>query len=162
MRKPLRKLERSFYRRDAASIARDLIGTILVRGDRRARIVETEAYVGEHDLACHAAKGRTARTEIMFGPAGHAYVYFIYGMYDMLNIVTGKVGVAQAVLIRAAEALDDSDADLSGPGKLTRALGITVKGDNGIDLTGERMYLLRDPAENPRIRETVRIGVDYA
>ena len=158
----MKKLGRSFYRRDAETVARDLIGSVLVRGNRRARIVETEAYVGEHDLACHAAKGRTNRTEIMFGEAGHAYVYFIYGMYDMLNIVTGPTGVAQAVLIRAAEPLDDWDADLSGPGKLTRALGIRVKKDNGLDLTGESMYLLRDPRETPAIQCTPRIGVDYS
>ncbi len=158
----LRKLGRTFYAREAEVVARELIGAVIVRGKRRARIVETEAYVGEHDLACHAAKGRTARTEVMYGKAGVAYVYFIYGMYDMLNIVTGKVGVAQAVLIRAAEALDGWEADLSGPGKLTRSFGITVKGDNGLDLTGERMFLLRDPAATPRVRQTVRIGVDYA
>ena len=158
----LRKLPRSFYARDAQSVANDLIGSVLVCRDRRARIVETEAYIGEHDLACHASKGRTNRTAIMFGEAGHAYVYFIYGMYDMLNIVTGKVGVAQAVLIRAAEPLDDWDADLSGPGKLCRAFGITVKNDNGLDLTGDSMYLLRDPKHKPTIQRTPRIGVDYS
>src|SRR3954454_2197471 len=113
---PRRKLPRSFYARPAEELAPDLLGKILVRRYRgkllRARIVETEAYVGEHDLACHASKGRTNRTEVMFGPPGHAYVYLIYGMYDMLNIVTGKPGVAQAVLIRAAEPLDDWDVDL--------------------------------------------------
>ena len=159
----LKKLGRNFYRRQADTVAHDLIGTILVRGRRRARIVETEAYVGPHDLACHAAKGRTNRTEVMFGDAGHAYVYFIYGMYDMLNIVTGKVGDAQAVLIRAAEPLDEWDADLSGPGKLTRAFGITVRGDNGLDLTGTKMYFIRDGAvPAARIRKTPRIGVEYA
>ena len=159
----LKKLGRNFYRREADVVAHDLIGTILVRGRRRARIVETEAYVGPHDLACHAAKGRTSRTEVMFGDAGHAYVYFIYGMYDMLNIVTGKVGDAQAVLIRAAEALDDWDMDLSGPGKLTRVFGITVKRDNGLDLTGTKMYFGRNRAlPAVRIRKTPRIGVEYA
>src|SRR5436190_1131738 len=142
-----KKLGRKFYSRDAETVARDLIGTILVRRIRqrirRARIVETEAYVGEHDLACHASKGCTPRTQVMFGPAGYAYVYFIYGMYDMLNIVTGPAGDAQAVLIRAAEPLDGWDADLSGPGKLTRAFGITVSNDNGVDLTGAHMHLLR-------------------
>ncbi len=157
----MKKLPRSFYSREAAEVARDLVGMVLVRGKRRARIVETEAYVGEHDLACHASKGRTNRTEIMYGPAGHAYVYFIYGMYDMLNIVTGKVGVAQAVLIRAAEALDDWDADLSGPGKLCRALGITVKKDNGLDLTGDVMFLARG-RKPEHVRQTVRIGVEYS
>src|SRR5258706_7626447 len=122
----IRKLPHAFYNRPAIDVARDLIGKILVRRVRgkefRARIVETEAYIGTHDLACHASKGRTARTEVMFGPAGHAYVYFIYGMYDMLNIVASNVDDAQAVLVRAAEPLDDWKAGLSGPGKLAPAL----------------------------------------
>jgi DNA-3-methyladenine glycosylase len=158
----MKKLPRSFYVREAAEVAQDLVGTVLVRGKRRARIVETEAYIGEHDLACHASRGRTSRTEVMYGPAGRAYVYFIYGMYDMLNIVTGPKGVAQAVLIRAAEALDDWDADLSGPGKLTRAFGITVRGDNGLDLTGSKMYLAMAEKKDVEIRQTPRIGVEYA
>src|SRR5438874_1598673 len=90
----LKKLGRAFYQRPAIDIAQDLLGKILVHrvGKRmlRARIVETEAYIGEHDLACHASKGRTRRTEVMFGPGGHAYIYLIYGMYTMLNIVTSK------------------------------------------------------------------------
>jgi DNA-3-methyladenine glycosylase len=160
------KLQRDFYARPAEVVARALIGTILVRRvrgrQRRGRIVETEAYVGPHDLACHASKGRTRRTEVMFGPAGHAYVYFIYGMYDMLNIVTGDVGDAQAVLIRAAEPLDNWDANLSGPGRLTRAFGITLR-DNCVDLTADRMFLLADPSRSrPRVHRTKRIGVDYA
>ena len=157
----MKKLPRRFYAREAAEVAHDLVGTILVRGKRRARIVETEAYVGEHDLACHAAKGRTNRTEVMYGPAGHAYVYFIYGMYDMLNIVTGKVGVAQAVLIRAAEPLNDWDVDLSGPGKLCRAFGITVRKDNGSDLTGDALFLAQG-VKPAHVRLTPRIGVAYA
>lgn len=163
----LEKLQRSFYRRDAETVARDLIGTILVhrvgRVTRRARIVETEAYVGSHDLACHAAKGRTARTEVMFGDGGHAYVYLIYGMYDMLNIVTGTTGDAQAVLIRAAEPLDDWDADLSGPGKICRAMKITRAKDNGRDLVGNKLYLMRDiEAAAPKIARSRRVNVDYA
>ena len=91
-------------------VARELIGKVMVHGvgegeELRARIVETEAYVGEHDLACHAAKGRTKRTEVMYGAGGHAYVYFIYGMHEMFNVVTGPKGVAQAVLVRAGEAV---------------------------------------------------------
>src|SRR3954467_1421613 len=142
------KLPRSFYARDAVVLAPDLIGKILVHrvGHKqllRARIVETEAYVGGHALACHASKGRTTRTEVMFGPGGHAYVYFIYGMYDMFNIVASRKGDAQAVLVRAAEALDGWEADLSGPGKLCREMRITRK-LNGIDLTGDELFLL-DP-----------------
>ena len=160
------KLPRSFYRRPAELLAPDLIGKILVHevGRRiwRARIVETEAYVGPHDLACHAAKGRTRRTSVMYLPGGHAYVYFIYGMYDMLNFVTGHLDDPQAVLIRAAEPLDGWHADLSGPGKLCRAMHIT-RALNGADLTSNKLHLLpRAPADHPRIITTPRIGVDYA
>jgi DNA-3-methyladenine glycosylase len=161
-----KKLPRAFYAREAEVLAHDLIGTILVHRvdgtERRGRIVETEAYVGCHDLACHAAKGRTARTEVMFGEAGHAYVYLIYGIHDMLNIVSGTPGVAQAVLVRAAEPLDGWGANLSGPGNLAKGFGITRR-DNGADLTGDTLFILasRDP-QPPRVIRTRRIGVDYA
>jgi len=160
-----RKISHSFYKRDAETLAHDLIGAIIVHHRRgrtyRARIVETEAYIGPHDLASHSSKGRTMRTEVMFGSAGRAYVYLIYGMYEMFNIVAGKMGSGQAVLIRAAEPLDDWDADLSGPGKLTRAIGIT-RSQNGLDLTGKRLYLLQNSRYRLRIRKAKRIGVDYA
>lgn len=163
----LEKLQRSFYRRDAETVARELVGTILVhrvgRVTRRARIVETEAYVGSHDLACHAAKGRTARTEVMFGDGGHAYVYLIYGMYDMLNIVTGAAGDAQAVLIRAAEPLDGWETSLSGPGKICREMKITVARDNGRDLLDDELFVARDmDATQPTIARSRRVNVDYA
>ena len=161
----MKKLSQSFFHKDAIKLARALIGTILVHRVRskeyRARIVETEAYLGPHDLASHSSKGRTKRTEVMFGPAGHAYVYLIYGMYDMFNIVAGKTGKAQAVLIRAAEPLDDWQADLSGPGKLTRALKIT-RSYHGMDLCGDRLYLLSGSRIRPRIKRSKRIGVEYA
>jgi DNA-3-methyladenine glycosylase len=161
----LKKIGHSFYRRDAKKLARDLIGTILVRRVRgrefRARIVETEAYVGPQDLASHSSKGLTKRTEVMFGPAGHAYVYLVYGMYEMFNIVVGKTGSGQAVLIRSAEPLDGWKADLSGPGKLTRTLKIT-RSVNGRDLTRDTLYLVFDPDYQPRIRSANRIGVEYA
>ncbi|HEY2249989.1 MAG TPA: DNA-3-methyladenine glycosylase, partial [Planctomycetaceae bacterium] len=160
-----RKLRHAFYNHRAIELARDLIGTILVRRFRgrefRARIVETEAYVGAHDLACHASKGRTKRTEVMFGPAGHAYVYLIYGMYDMFNIVAAGVDDPQAVLIRGAVALDGWQADLSGPGKLARALRIT-RAQNGLDLTGKTLYLTADRTTRAEIVTTKRIGIDYA
>jgi len=162
---PHRKLRHAFFNRPAIELARDLIGTVLVRRVRgsqfRARIVETEAYVGSHDLACHASKGRTKRTEVMFGRAGRAYVYLIYGMYDMFNIVAGRVDDPQAVLIRGAVALDGWQADLSGPGKLARALQIT-RTHNGLDLTGQTLFLVGDRACRPEIMTTKRIGVDYA
>ena len=97
----------------------------------------------------------------MFGLGGYAYVYLIYGMYPMFNIVASVEGDSQAVLIRAGEPLDHWQADLSGPGKLTRAMRITCA-DNGIDLTGEQIFLLDDPTSRPVIAKTKRIGVDYA
>lgn len=162
MGKPV--LDLSFYQRDAETVARDLIGKLLIRRHGRkllrARVVETEAYVGAHDLACHASRGRTARTEVMFGPGGHAYIYFIYGMYHMLNIVTGPAGDAQAVLIRAAEPLDGWAADLSGPGKLAGALHLT-RAHNGLSLTSDQLHML-DSSELPKVVTSPRIGVDYA
>jgi DNA-3-methyladenine glycosylase len=164
-KRALRKLGRSFFARDAIDVAPDLVGKILVhrRGgeELRTRIVETEAYVGEHDLACHASKGRTGRTEVMFGRAGHAYVYLIYGMYQMLNIVTGTVGDAQAVLVRAGEPLDGWEADLSGPGRFARAMEIS-RSQNGVDMTGDELFLLDDAADRPRVTKSKRVGVDYA
>ena len=162
----LKKLPRAFYAREAEELAHDLIGTILVHRvngkELRGRIVETEAYVGAHDLAYHAAKGRTARTEVMFGHAGHAYVYLCYGIHDMLNIVSGEHGVAQAVLVRAAEPLDGWEANLSGPGNLAKGFEITRR-DNAADLTGDRLFLLeRQGGDQPRVMRTRRVGVDYA
>ncbi len=161
----MKKIGTSFFRRESEIVARELLGKILVhRHDGsvlRARIVETEAYVGAHDLACHAAKGRTERTEVMFGTGGCAYVYFIYGMYDMLNIVTGPKNDPQAVLIRACEPLDGWKADLSGPGKLTKAMRITRK-LNGCNLTGPLLYLMDDGARVEKIASSARIGVDYS
>ena len=164
-RRSMTKLDHSFFARPAIELAHDLIGKVIVRRVKRkefrARIVETEAYIGAHDLACHAAKGRTKRTEVMFGPAGRAYVYLIYGMYEMFNIVASHIDDPQAVLIRAAEPLDGWAADLSGPGKFTRELKIT-RDENARDLTGSRLFLVDDPADRPEIAITKRIGIDYA
>lgn len=134
----------------------------LADGRYQLRIVETEAYVGSHDLACHASKGRTPRTEVMFGAAGHVYVYLIYGMYHMLNIVTGQVGEGQAVLIRAAEPLEPPTlpAKTDGPGKLCRALGIS-KQHNGVSLQQPALHLC-DGTPPRHISTTARIGIDYA
>lgn len=186
---PRPRLPLDFFRQDAAAVARQLIGCILVRTlpDRRllrARIVETEAYVGTHDLACHAARGRTPRTEVMFGPPGRAYVYFIYGMHEMFNVVTGPGpdtpgAGGQAILVRAAEPLTGPltgwDAapsllpghsplpNLSGPARLARAMDIT-RALNGIDVTGDALHFEpRPPADPaPRIATSPRVGVDYA
>ncbi len=163
-----RKLPRSFFDRDAETVAEALIGKVLVRridaGEYRARIVETEAYVGTHDAACHASRGRTPRTSIMFGPPGYAYVYFVYGMHDMLNIVCSHEDDAQAVLVRAAEPLSgfEGPINLSGPGRLARGMRITARRDNGVDLVGDRIFLLDDGEPPRRIVRSPRIGVDYA
>lgn len=171
-------LPADFYDRSALHVARDLIGTRLVRRQGRTllagRIVETEAYVGPHDLACHASKGRTARTEVMFGPAGHAYVYLIYGMYCCLNVVTGEEGYPAAVLIRAIEPLEGiarmtrnrgrqlaETAIGSGPGKLCQALAIDRR-LNGESLEGDRVWLEAGSRKRAAVLRSPRIGVDYA
>ncbi len=156
-------LSQSFYARDATTLARDLLGChLLVQQDRlwRCRIVETEAYLGTHDLACHASKGRTARTSVMFGPAGYAYVYLIYGMHYMFNVVASTEGDPQAVLIRAVEQPEELVGRTDGPGRLCRSLGIS-KAHNGIPVWGAQIWLEQGPAP-ARITTTTRIGVAYA
>jgi DNA-3-methyladenine glycosylase len=173
-------LPRSFYARPTERVARELIGKLLVR--RRpgrvvqiARIVEVEAYLGQRDLASHARRGPTPRSQIMFGAPGHLYVYLIYGMYHCMNLVTEREGVAGAVLIRAAEPVGvDLDGRalaqpgdhrlLRGPGKLCRELGITLA-DKGLDLTRAEsgLYLaIEAGARRAAVARSVRIGVDYA
>lgn len=160
-----KRLDRAFFEQSALDLGLQLPGKIMVRNVdsvvRRARIVEVEAYLGPADLASHSSKGRTARTEVMFGPAGRAYVYFIYGMHFMLNVVAGVTGEAHAVLIRAAEPLDGWEADLTGPGKLARAFEIH-RGLNGVDLFSDDLYFLEDEAYLPRIKRFKRVGIDYA
>jgi DNA-3-methyladenine glycosylase len=164
-----RRLPRSFYARDTLAVAADLIGMHLVHassaGLRVARIVETEAYQGPEDLAAHSARGRrTARTEIMFGPAGHAYVYFIYGVWNCMNVVTREAGVPHAVLLRAGEPVSGVEGSTWGPGLLCRALGID-RGLNGADLCGRQLWIARPqrwPADRSHLRRSPRIGVDYA
>lgn len=159
------KLDRPFFEQDGQRLAEALVGKTLARRlgrrERHARIVETEAYLGPRDLASHSSKGRTRRTEVMFGPAGHAYVYFIYGMHWMLNVVAGRSGEAHAVLIRAAEPLDGWEANLSGPARLARALDVTGA-QNGLDLTGNALFVLDDGSPPPRVMRDKRVGIDYA
>jgi DNA-3-methyladenine glycosylase len=165
MRGEKRKLGPEFFAQSGVELARGLLGTVMVRRIggvlRRARIVETEAYLGPKDLAAHSSKGRTARTEAMFGPPGRAYVYFIYGMYFMFNIVAGVEGEAHAVLVRGAEPLDGWNVDLTGPGKLARAFDVT-RDDYGLDLTGDDIFFVADLRYAPRIIRAKRVGVDYA
>jgi DNA-3-methyladenine glycosylase len=162
------RLPPSFYARPALTVARELLGAHLVLEEggwrRVGRIVETEAYVGEHDLACHASKGRTPRTEVLFGPPGRAYVYLIYGMYHCFNVVTDAEGVASAVLVRAVEPLEGVPAAVrtDGPGRLCRALGLTL-GHNREDLQSARLHLLAGaPVPEAEVERGPRIGVDYA
>lgn len=158
-----RPLPRSFAARDTVEVAKALLGQVLVHevgGVARAgRIVETEAYLGPKDLACHSSKGRTARTEVMFGSPGHAYVFLVYGMHHCVNVVTGN---GEAVLLRAIEPLVGlpPDARGDGPGRLTKLLGITRALD-GIRLDERPLYLTEGP---PVVRpaRSARIGVEYA
>lgn len=159
------RLERAFFEQSAIEVARQMPGTIMVRqvdGQiRRARIVETEAYIGTHDLASHASKGRTLRTETMFGPPGRAYVYFIYGVHWMFNVVTSSEGDAQAVLLRSAEPMDGWEVELTGPARLAREFGIR-SADNGAEVTGKDIHFIADLDYQPRIIRAKRVGVDYA
>jgi DNA-3-methyladenine glycosylase len=162
----VRKLPRRFYDRDTALVAQELLGTLLVHvvdgAERIGRIVETEAYLGPHDLAAHSARGFTPRTAVMFGPPGHAYVYLIYGMHHCLNVVTQAEGHASAVLIRALEPVRELAGRTSGPGLLCRAMGIDRR-LNGHDLLSDDLFIAA-PArrEMPAIVRRPRIGVDYA
>jgi DNA-3-methyladenine glycosylase len=171
------KLARSFYEQSTIVVAKQLLGKYLVRRNRDGitvgRIVETEAYIGPKDLACHAARGRTQRTEVMFGPAGHAYVYFIYGVHYMLNLVTEKADHPAAVLIRALEPTEGIELMerrrgtekrrnlCSGPGKLCQAFAID-RSLNAADLCGEIIHVDDRGEPIPKLIAKPRIGVDYA
>jgi len=160
------KLTRAFYARETLAVARELLGMHLVRrgpmGLQVGRIVETEAYKGPKDLAAHSSRGRTARTEVMFGPPGHAYVYLIYGFWHCLNFVTAEHGVPHAVLIRALEPVSGIDNTTHGPGLLCRALHID-KTQNGADLGGPELWVEK-PADyrKPKVERATRVGVAYA
>jgi len=171
-----RILPRAFYQRETEIVAREMLGTVLEceteDGLASGIIVETEAYLGEHDLACHAAAGRTARTEPLYGPPGTSYVYFIYGMYWCFNAVTREVDLPSAVLVRALEPLDGialmhkrrprikNDVDLTnGPGKLCAALGI----DGSLSAKPLQKKPLRiregEPVPDDKVEITTRIGI---
>jgi len=173
-------LQRSFYQNDAITVAKNLLGKHLVHvvdGVRRTgKIVEVEAYLGPHDLAAHSSKGLTARTEVMFGEAGHAYIYLIYGIHHCFNVVVGN---GAAILIRALEPISNIDDKTNGPGLLCRALAID-KRQNRYDLTQSPLFI-DDPlniemsvdaetssdvsagaAKNFVIAKRPRVGVDYA
>ena len=172
-------LNRDFYIKDGITLAKDLLGKILVKEIDgvlyKGRIVETEAYMGAIDKACHACNNRrTKRTEAMYREGGYSYIYLIYGMYYCFNVTASIKDNPEAVLIRALEPLDNKDIMLkirkvksekyiaNGPGKLTKALGITSD-DNNIDLTlGENIWIEDDGYVPNKITETTRVGIDYA
>jgi DNA-3-methyladenine glycosylase len=176
-----RPLGRSFYLQPTLRVARALLGKVLVHDTREGRtagrIVEVEAYRGPRDRAAHTAGGRrTARNETMWGPGGHAYVYFVYGMHHCVNVTTRPPGVPEAVLIRALEPLDGLELmrarrDLlegpswklcRGPGALCRAMGLT-RAQDGADLVHSRLRIIdAPPMPRSRVARTARIGVAYA
>ena len=152
------RLQSAFYHRGCLDVARDLIGKVLVhrteKGIFRLRILETEAYCGEADTACHAHKGRTKRTEVMYRQAGTLYIYLCYGMHWLLNVVTGEVNDPQAVLIRACE-------DACGPGKLTKALSVTGELNRESVLTSSEIWI-EDDGFRCEIESCKRVGIGYA
>ena len=167
-------LPRSFFERTADILAPDLLGTVLVHGTTAGMLVETEAYLGLNDLAAHASRGLTPRTRVMFGPAGHAYVYLIYGMYECLNVVAAQENVPHCVLVRALQPLcgltemaerrgwyGPVTGLANGPGKLTRAMGIT-RDHYGADLCSGPLTLRRwKQKPNFTIEITPRIGIRH-
>lgn len=179
----LKRLPRTLFERPPDTVARDVLGKLLVRrledAQLVARIVEVEAYIGEGDPAAHAAAGRTSRNSVLFGPAGHAYVYFIYGMYSCLNVSCEPDGKAGSLLIRALEPLEGLPQMAAlrglgphasprlltgGPGRLCQALGITRATHNGMDLLSEASDLqLRDDGyKATKVMTTPRIGISKA
>lgn len=148
------RLGYDFFHRDCPEVARDLVGKLLVYKGNTLRIRETECYCGENDTACHASRGRTKRTEIMYLEAGTVYIYLCYGMHWMLNIVTGEPDHPEAVLIRACVKAD-------GPGKLTKKLGITGAENRSSVLTNENLWIA-DDGFRCEIQEDTRVGIGYA
>jgi len=162
------RLHDDFFRRDALIVAPELLGKILCcrgAGDvvRRGRITECEVYRGEDDTACHARFGRTKRSETLYMAGGHAYVYLCYGIHHLMNVVTGPEDMPQAVLLRALSSADASThINMTGPGRLTKTLGITMA-DNRLDLRmSDRLWLEDDDRTPTEIHASPRIGIGYA
>ena len=166
----MKKLTRSFFNRHTITVAKELLGKILVVGKCGGRINEVEAYIGEDDPACHACRGKTERNKIMYGKAGHLYVYFTYGMYYCANVVTEKKGFPAAVLLRSVQPISGieimkkrrkKDIRLAdGPGKLCIAYGMTKKSHNGTDLCAQSDCRIYDDGFRPaKINSSPRIGI---
>lgn len=148
------RLTYEFYHRPCLEVARDLVGKILVHKGQQLRISETEAYCSESDTACHASKGRTKRTEVMYAEAGTVYIYLCYGMHWMLNIVTGEPDQPEAVLIRAC-------TEAPGPGKLTKSLGITGELNRKSVVDSGELWI-EDDGFSCMIEQDKRVGIGYA
>ena len=148
------RLDQNFFRRPCVEVARDLVGKVLVHNGNRLRITETEAYCGEQDTACHASKGRTKRTEVMYMEAGTVYVYLCYGMHWMLNLVTGEADQPEAVLIRACR-------EAPGPGKLTKKLGITGELNRASVVSSDVLWV-EDDGFSCNVITAPRVGIGYA
>ena len=148
------RLPYEFYCRPCLEVARDLVGKVLVHRGQKLRISETEAYCGEADTACHASKGRTRRTEVMYMDAGTVYIYLCYGMHWMLNIVTGEKEQPEAVLIRAC-------VEAEGPGKLTKRLGITGEGNRTSVVDSPELWI-EDDGFACEVVADKRVGIGYA
>lgn len=162
----MQKLPRSFYNRDTITVAKELLGKYIIHKSnnikRIGKIVEVEAYLGEHDLAAHSSKGITKRTEVMFGPPGYVYVYLIYGMYYCMNIVTEGEGQGSAILLRAIEPIQNIEGRTQGPGLLCKSLHIN-KQHNKHDLLSNDLYIAASIKSDPfTIAKSSRIGVSYA
>ncbi len=162
----MKVLDRNFYIQSTTLVAEKLLGCLLVHSvdgiERIGRIVEVEAYVGAHDLASHSSKKLTKRSQTMFGPPGHAYIYLIYGIHHCMNVVTEPEGNGCAVLIRALEPLKNITGNTQGPGLLCKAMHIGIN-LNGYDLLNQDFYIAAvDKPEKFTIRKTPRIGLGYA
>lgn len=165
----MKRLPQKFFERSTDLVARELLGKVLVRKIGRKKlagiIVETEAYIGPHDLACHASKGKTQRSKVMFESAGTWYVYFIYGMYHCLNIVTEAKDYPSAVFIRALEPLENISRETDGPAKLCRALKIDKNLNSASAVSKSSKLYIEDrkiAVPKNKIVSAKRIGVDYA
>ena len=150
----MERLDHDFYHRPCLEVARDLVGKVLVHKGLTLRISETEAYCGENDTACHASKGRTNRTEVMYQEAGTVYIYLCYGIHWMLNIVTGETDQPEAVLIRAC-------VEAPGPGRLTKKLGITGQLNRSSVLDSQDLWIA-DDGFRCQVRTDKRVGIGYA
>jgi DNA-3-methyladenine glycosylase len=162
----MKKLTRDFYTRDTTTVAQELLGKYLVHNShgvkRIGKIVEVEAYLGPQDLAAHSSKGLTPRTKVLFGEAGHAYIYLIYGIYYCMNVVTGEEGCGCAVLLRALEPIKNIESKTQGPGLLCKAMHID-KDLNAQDLLSNNFYIAENlNQEIFNIIKKPRIGVAYA